>query len=320
MDRRFSRALFLVVPLLAIAGGAWWWSARPAPVEAVDPLSNVALDQRLLAVEQSLATLVRGQTRSEQRLADLEARSRVQRDELLGWGQRTALLEDSVQQAANAPQGAPGTRLRLDEVDLLLSFAEARIELAGDAEGARRAYALADGLLSALTAPQFVNLRQSLAQEQAALAALPPDPRLAAQAAVDAVEAGLDALESQPALPPSAPAASPFDRLIDALVDIRPAGAQDLIAPADRQRGEAALRLELSLARIAIERRDDVGLAAAAGRAQDWMRRLYSAGPALDAALESLGGLERTSLAIATPVLGTTLQQLRSQRRAEGGA
>lgn len=320
MDRRFSRALFLALPLLIIVVGVGWWASRPAPAVVVDPLSNVALDQRLLVVEQSLAALVRGQSRSEQRLADLEARSRVQRDELLGWGQRTALLEDSLQQAANAPQTAPGTRLRLDEVDLLLSFAEARIALAGDVEGARRAYALADGLLSALTAPQFVNLRQSLAQEQAALAALPPDSRLAALATVEALEGGLAELESQPALPPAAPAASPFNKLVDALVDIRPAGEQDLIAPADRQRGEAALRLELSLARVAIERRDEATLAAAANRAKDWMRRLYAGGPALDAALQSLDRLAGTTLTVATPVLGTTLQQLRAQRRAEGGA
>lgn len=320
MDRRFSRALLLAVPVLALAAGLWWWTTRPAPVAAEDPLSNAALDQRLLAVEQAQAALARGQSRAEQRLADLEARSRVQRDELLGWGQRIALIEESVEQVAATPQAAPGTRLRLDEVDLLLSFAEARIALAGDVEGARRAYALADGLLSALTAPQFVNLRQLLAQEQATLAALPPDPRLAAQAAVDALERELPALDAAPALAAPAPAASPFDRLLDALVDVRPAGAQDLIAPADRQRGQAALRLELGLARIAIERRDEAALAAAAGRAADWARRLYAAGPALDATLVRFEALASTPLAIAAPELGSTLSQLRAQRRAEGGA
>lgn len=318
MDRTAARTLLIAVPLLVAAAGAWWWHARPAPETPPDPLSNRVLDQRLLAVEQAIAAVNRGQARNSQRLADLEARSTVQREELLGWGQRTALLEESVQQVAAMPKGDTGTRLRLDEVDLLLSFAEARLALSGDVEGARRAYGFADGLLSALTAPQYVNLRQSLAQEHAALAALPVDPRIAARGAVDAVASALPALDAQPALPAPAPSASAFDKLLDALVDVRPRGAQDLLAPADRQRGEAALRLELNLARLAIEGRDAEGLAAAAGRAQDWMRRLYAAGPALDAETARLEALARTRFAIEAPVLGSTLAQLRAQRRAEG--
>ncbi len=320
MDRPFTRPLLIALPLL-LAGGAaaWWWSSRPAPEIAPDPLSNAVLDQRLLAVEQAIASLERGQSRNAQRLADLEARSTVQREELLGWGQRTALLEESVQQVAASTEGDSGIALRLDEVDLLLSFAETRLALSGDVDGARRAYGFADGLLSALTAPQYVNLRQSLAQEQAALAALPPDPRLAARGRIDAVEAALPSLDAAPAeATPEAPV-SALDKVLDALVDVRPRGAQDLLAPADRQRGLAALRLELGLARMAIERRDSAGLASAAARAQDWMRRLYAASPALEAEAARLDALAKTDLALDVPVLGSTLAQLRAQRRGESG-
>jgi len=319
MDRPLLRPLLIALPLLAAGGaGAWWWSTRPEATVAPDPLSNAVLDQRLLAVEQAIASIERGQSRTAQRLADLEARSTVQREELLGWGQRTALLEESVQQVAAGPQGDSGIGLRLDEVDLLLSFAETRLALSGDIDGARRAYAFADGLLSALTAPQYVNLRQSLAQEQAALAALPPDPRLAARGAIDAVEAALSSLEDAPAeATPEAPA-SALDKVLDALVDVRPRGEQDLLAPADRQRGLAALRLELGLARLAIERRDTEGLAASAARAAVWMRRLYAASAALDAETARLEALAGTDLALEVPVLGSTLAQLRAQRRSEG--
>lgn len=320
MDPRFSRTLLLATLLIALIGAVWWWSARPAPEVIPDPMSNPVLDQRLLVVEQSLAALTRGQVRSERRLADLEARGRVHSDELLGWGQRVALLEESVQQMTNAPAGTAGTQLRLDEVDLLLSFAKARVMLAGDVDGARRAYELADGLLSTLTAPQFVNLRQSLAQEQAVLATLPPDPRLTALAKVEMLERNLPSLQIQAAHPGPQPAVSVFGRLLDALVDIRPAGEQDLIVPADRQRGETALRLELGLARIAIERRDEDALAAAATRAEAWMRRLYAADPAFDEILAQLHELAKTRLVIAMPMLGSTLSLLRAQRRVEGGA
>lgn len=319
MDRPLLRPLLIALPLLvAGAAGAWWWFTRPAEEAAPDPLSNAMLDQRLLAVEQAIASIERGQSRTSQRLADLEARSTVQREELLGWGQRTALLEESVQQVAAGPQGDSGIALRLDEVDLLLSFAETRLALSGDIDGARRAYAFADGLLSALTAPQYVNLRQSLAQEQAALAALPPDPRLAARGAIDVLEAALPALEVAPAEAAPAAPASALDKVLDALVDVRPRGAQDLLAPADRQRGLAALRLELGLARLAVERRDSQGLQAAATRAKDWMRRLYAASAALDAETARLDALAATDLALDVPVLGSTLAQLRAQRRSEG--
>lgn len=319
MDRSFARPLLIAIPLLLVAGGSvWWWAARPVPDAVPEALSNTSLDQRLLAVEQAIASIERGQSRTAQRLADLEARSTVQREELLGWGQRTALLEESVQQVASGSGGDSGIALRLDEVDLLLSFAEARLALSGDVDGARRAYALADGLLSALTAPQYVNLRQSLAQEQVALGALPSDPRLAARAVVDAVEAAMALLEAAPEEAASQAPKSALDKVLDALVDVRPRGAQDLLAPADRQRGLAALRLELGLARLAIERRDSEGLAAAATRAQQWMGRLYAASPALEAETTRLEGLAKTTLAVDVPVLGSTLVQLRAQRRSEG--
>lgn len=312
---RWWFALFLLLVVLVAVG---WWALRPAPVAMADPFSPQALDQRLLAVEQALVALQRGQQRSEQRLADVEARSTVLRDEVLGLGQRAALIEDSVQQAVAAAGNDPGVSLRLDEIDLLLTHAEARLELSGDIDGARRAYALADGLLAALTAPQFVNLRQSLAQEQAALAALPPDPRAIARGRVDAIEtalAGLPALPEPPPTPADAPVAT---RLLAALVDVRPRGTQDLLAPADRQRGEAALRLELALARIAIERRDEAGLVAASVRAERWMRRLYAAGVPLEAQAAALEALGQTPLALEVPVLGSTLAQMRALRRGGG--
>ncbi|MBS3896833.1 uroporphyrinogen-III C-methyltransferase [Silanimonas sp.] len=322
MDRTVSLSyrpwfalLLLLAVLLPVLG---WWVLRPAPQAVADPFSPQALDQRLLAVEQALTALQRGQQRSEQRLADVEARSIVLRDEVLGLGQRAALIEDSVQQAMTVAGSDPGVSLRLDEIDLLLTHAEARLELSGDIDGARRAYALADGLLAALTAPQFVNLRQSLAQEQAALAALPPDPRTIARGRVDAVEAALAELPVLPEPPPTPADAPVATRLLAALVDVRPRGTQDLLAPADRQRGEAALRLELALARIAIERRDELGLIAASTRAERWMRRLYAAGPPLEAQAVALQALGQTPLALDVPVLGSTLAQMRALRRGGG--
>lgn len=316
MDRQIPRALLIALPLLLLGLLLLWlWSRQPTPAEP-DPTSAVILDQRLLQVEQQLARNQRGLDRTEQRLADLEARGRVLRDEVLGLGQRAALFEESLQRMAGMPANEAGTALRLDEVELLLTYAEACLRIDGDLEGARRAFQLADGLLSALTAPQYVSLRQSLAQEQAALAAVPTDPRLTARVQLDALESALSALPLLPAGDPPATELGPLDRLLAALVDVRPRGSQDLLAPADQQRGRAALALELGLARLAIERRDSVALAAACARAEQWLRRTHAAGPALEAQAAALQALGSKALKPELPLLGVTLALLRAKRHA----
>ena len=74
--------------------------------------------------------------------------------------------------------------------------------LAADLEGARRAYAMAARLLDAVTDPGYLDIRQVLVQERAALDALGDDPRVVALARLDAVAAQLDALPVQPAPAP----------------------------------------------------------------------------------------------------------------------
>ena len=62
-------------------------------------------------------------------------------------------------------------------MELLLGQGEQRLRLAGDLDGARRAYALAGGVLEGIDDPAYLNLRQALVQERAALDALGADPR-----------------------------------------------------------------------------------------------------------------------------------------------
>ena len=66
--------------------------------------------------------------------------------------------------------------LRLDEIELLLGIGQQRLRLDDDIDGARRALALAAPLLDGLDDPAYLNLRQALAQEQAALQALGMNP------------------------------------------------------------------------------------------------------------------------------------------------
>jgi uroporphyrin-3 C-methyltransferase len=320
--RRFGALgwLLLLLVLVAAGYGGWraWQALRPA-ADAGPDLSPEALDARLLDAEQALVTLRRTQQSLEQKLSDTTARTGLLRDEVLGVGQRAAILEDNLRElSSQASEGREA--LRLDEVELLLSLAQARLVIAGDVEGAIRATAMARETLAPLTDPQFINLRQTLGQELSALRALPADPRRIAAGELDALQASLPTLASRA---PGAPRAgsgsgSGWQRLLDAVVQVRPSSTQDLISPADRATGEAALGLELALARTALDRRDEAGFRAGLQRIDQWLRRLYAENDALQERRGRLLELGQLSLVPDLPSQGAGLQQLRDLRQGRG--
>src|SRR5690606_3916259 len=110
--------------------------------------------RHLDALEQRIATLEDEQRTQAKRLRQADATNRVLRDELLGIGQRAALLEASVSQLAD-PGHDGAQALRLDELELVLGLAQQRLQLAGDLDGARRGYALAAHLLDGLRDPAW---------------------------------------------------------------------------------------------------------------------------------------------------------------------
>ena len=123
----------LLVPLVlasgvALAGWFGWqgWQARQqqAQERALDDARQIdALGQRM--------DTLRGDLRAQGRLLqDAAASNRVLRDEVLGLGQRNALLEEAVARLdANAREGHQA--LRLDETELLLVLGVQRLEIAG---------------------------------------------------------------------------------------------------------------------------------------------------------------------------------------------
>src|SRR5690606_41288857 len=106
---------------------------------------------------------LRGDLATPSRLIrDAAGANRVRRDEVLGLGQRNALLEDNVARLAASSRDSSRTA-RLDEVELLLVMGAQRLRIASDLDGARRAYALAAGVLDDLQAPELLNPRPTLA-------------------------------------------------------------------------------------------------------------------------------------------------------------
>ena len=315
VPRRRTSALawLLLLVLLPIAGTLAWraWEAETGARRAADAEETVRID----ALEQRLASLRQGQQAQAKRLQQADATNRLLRDELLAIGQRAALLEESVQRLADPAQDA-ARALRLDEIELLLAQGQQRLLLAGDLEGARRAYALAARLLDALTDPADIDLRQVLAQERAMLDALGQDPRVAAVARIDALEADLEASPAGPQPSDTArDAVTPWwRRLAGRIVEARRSDERLAVDSGEQAAALAALRLELALARTAAERRDADGHAAALARASAWLPRLWPDSPAREAHRQELEAIAGMPLGLTLPELGTTLGQLRLRR------
>jgi uroporphyrin-3 C-methyltransferase len=301
--------------LAAVAAAAWFWYDGQRRDERVRSLA-ADYAQRLQALESRVDGVRRDNRSHAQRLQQADATNRVLRDELLGISQRSTILEDQVAKLADASrQGAQA--LRLEETELLLTAAEQRLVLSADLDGARRAYALAASVLEGVDAPGMLNLRQTLTQERADLDAVKADPARTAAARLDAFAAALPHADDPMARKARAPADAPWwERMFSKLVTVAPADPTLAVSGEERNAGFLALQLELTLARAAIERRDEAGYRAALTRAEAWLPRLWPDSPARRARQTELAALRGLPLRLAMPTLGSTLAQLRSQRAA----
>jgi uroporphyrin-3 C-methyltransferase len=298
--------------LLSTAGWrAWQW--RNARIEAAREHASETARQ-WQAIESRINALRTDQRAQAQRLQRADATNRVLREELLGLDQRAALLEDSVRRLGD-PERHGVQALRLDEVVLLLGQGEQRVRLAGDLDGARRAYALAADVLAQVDSTRLggaglLNVRQSLVQERAALDALGADPRALASRQLDALAASLAATPPRPGT--TAAPAPWWRRAFARLVAVRPVDRAVALPGADRVAAFAGLQLEVTLARAAVERRDQQAFGSALARADGWLLRLWPDSPELRRQRVRLLALRRLPLALDLPVLGTTRAQLRA--------
>jgi uroporphyrin-III C-methyltransferase len=299
--------------LLSIAGaGGWLWYSGQQRSER-ERIADIESTQRLDGLTSRVDGLRRDVSGHTQRLQQADATNRVLRDELLGMGQRAALLEEQVAKLADANRrGAQA--LRLDEVELLLTLGQQRLQLAADLDGARRAYTLAASVLDGVDSPGSLNLRQTLAQERAALDALSADPRRVALQRLDAATVTLPETTTITRTAPPADNAPWWDRVLARLVSVRHDNAPAALAGGERDSGEIALQLEFALVRTAIERRDDVAMHAALQRADAWVVRLWPESRQRAALRDELRALRKMPLTLDIPTLGSTLAQLRAQR------
>ena len=312
---RRSGIWILVLLLLAAAVAmAMWqpWSKPVLPTNAID-LSPEALDARLLSTEQQLQRALRLQQSLEKKLADAQSRTGLLRDEVLGVNQRAAILEENVREMAKE-QNDSKQSVQLEALELLLILADARIRVDGDLPGALRAMRLANEVASDMRDSQMINMRQSLLQEMQAMSSVSDRKPLAA-GELDALEASLPQLSAR--LPGQTDTASKtnrngFQRLLDAMVQVRSADEQSLLGANDRSAAEAALLLEIALARSALDKRDNTGFQASVRRIDSWLKRLYADGPVLRERRAKLLLLAKQDIRLNVPAAGSSLQLLRS--------
>ncbi|MFD0739577.1 uroporphyrinogen-III C-methyltransferase [Lysobacter koreensis] len=298
--------------VLALAGAGWYGWQQWQACDARERHALADAEQRLGALDERLAALRRDQRAQTARLQQADATNRVLRDELLGIGQRAALLEDSVSKLAD-PDRHGAQALRLDEAELLLTLGLQRLQIAGDLDGARRAYALAAGVLAGIDDPAYLSLRQTLGQERSALDAVGAEPRVQALAKLDALAATFAAA---PARDPDARSTRVpwWRRAFAKVIAVQPSDRALAMQPAERAAALAGLQLEITLARAAAERRDADGYRAALARAQDWLPRLWSDPALLQRRRAQLDAIAAMPLSLSLPALGSTLEQLRQMR------
>ncbi len=315
-----SRPLRWILPLavlaVAVGAGAWGWTQWQAH-QTQQQLREENAQLQLQGLLDSVESLRRDQRSTAQRVQDAAATNRVLRDEVLGLGQRNALLEENLARLADSTRhGAQD--LQLEEAELLLSQAGQRLAYAEDIDGARRLYALAAGALDEVQGSDYLNLRQALLQERNAVDALGPGVRADALQGLARFGQALSALPEQGSTTAAERAAVPWwHQVLAPFVSITPTRTQGPLTEAERMAAWDALQLELTLARAAVERGDQAGLSAALDRVALWMPRLWPDSPALRERRAELQQLRTRPLRPAVPELGSTLQQLRSMRDGE---
>lgn len=312
--------VFALLVLFAITAALLWFlhGARESATERqAQTQQQEALEQQVAALEQRLDQIQRNQQGLSSRLDSASATNQVLREELLGMGERAALLEDSVARLTQSRAGSE-TVLRLNEAEFLLLIGGERLRLFGDTAGAVQAFSLAESALASLDDPQLATLRQTLAQELVALHAIPTDPRPQLRAELAALAQALPQLpvsrEGEVTLDASQD--SRFMAMLSRVVTVRRVDpATTVLGPAQRQAALAAIALKLELAQAALARPDAIAFAEALDQAQAAAHGLFDeAAPQTTQWFSTAKRLRETALLPELPVLGATLRELNALR------
>ncbi|HHW4679292.1 MAG TPA: uroporphyrinogen-III C-methyltransferase [Xylella sp.] len=303
--------LLLMLALLSVIGWYGWryWQTQANAAQQ----AQLEQQQHWQSLNEALQILRSGQDFAYKRLRDVDDTNRVLRDEILGLSQRSTLLEQTVARLSD-PNRHGTQALRLDEVETLLRLGQQMLTIASDLDGARHAYALAASTLEGIDDPGYLNLRQTLVQERNALDTLGEGPQTRINTALERFSKTLQELPQHP----NADGANIqpwWHKVLSPLVRISPSHSPVLLAESERHNAQDALQIELSLARVAVERNDMTSYVTALHRIDALMQQLWPDSVARRARHAELALLAKADLRPTLSELGTTLLQLQSIRQ-----
>ena len=313
-----SLALALLLALIAVGASGYvgWRQWQQEQGSAADSRDVASLQQRVGALETTLAAVSDQRGSLNQRLDDAAQVNRSLREELLGQAERTRHLEDAVAKLAEKSlSGRDG--MLLDETESLLRMAGERYTLFHDAQGAAAAYALADQTLAAVNDGAFSGLRQSINAEREALARSQPASQAGALQQLVALRGDLAGLPLKLLDGGRAPATDAWSRIGHALAGVisvqRDDGAPLAVADARFARELAAL--DLAQAQAALLAYDSQAYTAALQRVDGALASQFDGSvPAVQQARATLKQLAIQLPASAPVQLGAALTELRNLR------
>jgi uroporphyrin-3 C-methyltransferase len=252
------------------------------------------------------------------RVSDADGVNRSAREEMLGVSERTKNLEDAVANLSERSLSGHDAML-LDEAESLLRMAKERFALFGDASGALSAYDLADKTLAGVNDSAFAAVRQNLAAEREALAAVAPSARASDLATLADLRAQLPTL---PLKDLDAPVGNNetrgfWQRAGDALGNIVKVSHDDgtPMGLADDRIARELAALDVAHAEAAVLAYDDLGRAAALKRVDATLAARFNPNsPAVQSARARIAALLASQAKGAEPKLGAALTELRNLR------
>ncbi len=316
-------ALALLVSLGVAGGGAYLWQELSTAQSRL-LAANAELRQ---AMEALRAADREQQTALSERLT-AQAQSEAQRREALRGELQAALT------ALHEELGRDRDGWVRYEVEYLLAYANRRLQLDGDIRSADAALEAADERLLAQADPALLPVRQAIAAERRALAALPRIDTEGMVLELAALAEGIEALPL-PGAPqrfqPEAESPTAGDEAIDwkdwrglgnalwsdlgELVTVRTGRDQPLPLTSPEQRFflQQNLRLKLLAARMALLQGEQVVFRAALTEADAWLGQYFDTeAAAVSAARATLRRLAAVEQAPALPDISTSLRRLRA--------
>ncbi|HWT16825.1 MAG TPA: uroporphyrinogen-III C-methyltransferase [Patescibacteria group bacterium] len=309
---RGALMLAAVALVVALATAAALWYVIDGVDRAVQ--EREALLRRVVLVEEENAQMRRQTSALTRRLDDDDALDRSLRDEVLGVSERAALLEQAIKRVSENRMDSV-SELRLNQAELLLSAGIERLNLFQDAAAAATALRLADSELARLEDPRYAGVRQTLAQEIAALDAVPTQARTDALILLADLRTRLATLplRSDPSNPTgAAPAMGRLETLLRGLVRVRRVTPREagMLGPLGADTLRAVIALDLLHAEEALRQHQVARFQTLVAQARDALAFGFD----LDADSTRDVRLKLATLAAHKPVpwpdLGASLDQL----------